>query len=77
LGGITVITADHGNADDMSRTSHTLNPVPFAIVDSQYQGEYELVELPQKGLANITATLFNLMDYAKPANYEPSLIRFK
>ena len=28
-GGILVILADHGNADDMTKTAHTLNPVPF------------------------------------------------
>jgi 2,3-bisphosphoglycerate-independent phosphoglycerate mutase len=39
LGGVLVVTADHGNADEMidddggPRTSHTRNPVPFAIVD--------------------------------------------
>ncbi|MDP7288192.1 MAG: 2,3-bisphosphoglycerate-independent phosphoglycerate mutase, partial [Phycisphaerae bacterium] len=39
-GGTVLITADHGNADDMlqkdgitPRTSHSLNPVPFILVD--------------------------------------------
>jgi 2,3-bisphosphoglycerate-independent phosphoglycerate mutase len=87
LGGITVVTADHGNADEMftirkdgrrePKTSHTLNPVPFAIVDSGYQGEYEMAKLDKRGLSNVAATLCNLLGYEKPADYDPSLIEFK
>jgi 2,3-bisphosphoglycerate-independent phosphoglycerate mutase len=84
--GITVILADHGNADEMftekngirtPKTAHTLNPVPFAIVDPNYNGEYELADLPNAGLANVAATLCNLLGYEAPEGYEPSLIRFK
>ena len=38
LGGVTMITADHGNADKMISedggpfTAHTTNPVPFCVV---------------------------------------------
>jgi len=85
LQGITVVTADHGNADEMFiikagkpsvKTAHTLNPVPFVIIDSGYQGEYTMSPLPQPGLANVAATLLNLLGYEKPDDYEPSLIRF-
>jgi 2,3-bisphosphoglycerate-independent phosphoglycerate mutase len=85
LRGITVILADHGNADEMFTvekgqkkvsTAHSLNPVPFAIVDSGYRGEYTLAPLTQRGLANVAATLFNLLGYEKPDDYEPSLIVF-
>jgi 2,3-bisphosphoglycerate-independent phosphoglycerate mutase len=85
LQGITVILADHGNADEMFTvekgkrkvsTAHSLNPVPFAIVDSGYRGEYILASLAQRGLANVAATLFNLIGYEKPDDYEPSLIAF-
>jgi len=50
--GVLIYTADHGNADIMytekdgvrtPKTSHTLNKVPFAIVDPNYAGEYQLV----------------------------------
>jgi len=86
LGGITVITADHGNADEMFiekngkrevKTSHTLNPVPFAIVDPGYKGEYVMSALPHRGLSNVAATLCNLLGFEKPEEYDPSLIDFK
>jgi len=85
LGGITVVTADHGNADEMFtekngkkvvRTAHTLNPVPFVIMDSAYQGEYQMADLEKKGLSNVAATLLNLLGFEKPEGYDPSLITF-
>jgi 2,3-bisphosphoglycerate-independent phosphoglycerate mutase len=84
VGGIAVVTADHGNADEMFtidkkgaksvKTAHTLNPVPFIIYDPQYQGEYRMADIKEKGLSNIAATLLNLLGYEKPADYDPSLI---
>ena len=86
LNGIAVILADHGNADEMFTvkngkkqisTAHSLNPVPCAIVDPGYQGEYEMANLPGAGLANVAATLLNLLGYEPPKEYAPSLIYFK
>jgi 2,3-bisphosphoglycerate-independent phosphoglycerate mutase len=84
LGGIAVITADHGNADQMFtidkkgvksvKTAHSLNPVPFVIYDPLYSGEYRMADLDKKGLSNIAATLLNLLGYEKPEEYDPSLI---
>jgi 2,3-bisphosphoglycerate-independent phosphoglycerate mutase len=85
LGGILVYTADHGNADVMftvedgvrvPKTSHTLNPVPFAIHDPNHDGEYHIADLPSAGLANVAATLLELLGFVPPADYEPSLISF-
>jgi len=86
LGGVAVITADHGNSDEMFtvnkkgvrevRTAHSLNPVPFWIVDYGYQGEYEMAGIEKPGLTNVAATLLNLLGYEKPEDYDPSLIRF-
>jgi 2,3-bisphosphoglycerate-independent phosphoglycerate mutase len=85
LGGITIVTADHGNADEMFtikngkkevKTAHTLNPVPFVIVDSGYKGEYKMANLPRKGLTNVAATICNLLGFEKPEEYDPSLIEF-
>jgi len=85
LGGIVVVLADHGNADEMfvekngrrePKTAHTLNPVPFAIVDTAYAGEYKLSDIPDAGLANVAATLCDLMGFQPPANYAPSLVTF-
>jgi 2,3-bisphosphoglycerate-independent phosphoglycerate mutase len=85
--GITVVTADHGNADlmfsiskegkKMIRTAHTLNPVPFAIVDPNYKGEYEMAQIDRPGLSHVASTLLNLMGYEAPEDYDPSLICFK
>ncbi len=87
LEGIAIVTADHGNVDEMitydkngnkvPKTSHTLNPVPFVIVDSQYKGEYYMAKLKKRGLSNIAATILNLLGYEKPEEYDPSLIEFR
>ena len=84
IGGIAVITADHGNADEMFtidkkgaksiKTAHSLNPVPFIIYDPLYQGEYRMADIKEKGLSNVAATLLNLLGYEKPREYDPSLI---
>ncbi len=85
LDGVLVYTADHGNADVMytesngvrsPKTSHTLSPVPFAIFDPNYDGEYHVAARAAPGLANVAATLFNLLGYEAPADYLPSLIDF-
>ncbi len=83
--GILIYTADHGNADIMYtekngekvlKTSHTLSPVPFAIVDPNFNGEYELAPPADAGLSNVAATVFNLLGYQAPSSYRPSLLRF-
>ena len=84
--GILIFTADHGNADEMfvekegkriARTSHTLNPVPFVIVDNRKTKAYRINQnLPQPGLANVAATVFNLMGYHAPEGYCASLLEF-
>ena len=86
LGGIAIVTADHGNADEMwtekkgvrqAKTSHTLNPVPFCIYDPNYAGEYEMAEVEHPGLANVAATVLNLLGFEAPVDYCPSLVKFK
>jgi 2,3-bisphosphoglycerate-independent phosphoglycerate mutase len=87
LEGIAIVTADHGNADEMididkngnrqARTAHSLNRVPFAIFDPKYQGEYEMARLERAGLSNVAATLLNLLGYDNVDSFDPSLIRFK
>lgn len=82
-GGICLITADHGNADcmwtekDGVRTpmvAHTLNPVPLIIKDFDGSNTFSMVSLKQAGLANVAATLCNLLGYQAPPDYEPSLV---
>jgi 2,3-bisphosphoglycerate-independent phosphoglycerate mutase len=85
LDGIVVVTADHGNSDEMyamkkgkkvPKTSHTLNRVPFVIIDFGYKGEYKMADMEKCGLSNAAATLCNLLGYDKPEKYDPSLIKF-
>ena len=81
---MAVVTADHGNADEMFnlkdgkrvvKTAHTLNPVPFMIYDPTYAGEYALrKDLEKAGLSNIAATIFHLLGWEPPEDYDPSLI---
>ena len=79
-GGVLLVTADHGNADDMlqkdgvtPKTSHSLNPVPFILVDPS--GTWTLRDVPDPGLANVAATVLELCGVAAPADYLPSLVR--
>jgi len=86
LEGITVVTADHGNCDEMftvagdgtkkTKTSHSLNPVPFIIQDILYAGEYRMNCGGRPGLSNVAATLLNLLGFENPKDYEHSLIKF-
>lgn len=85
LDGIAIITADHGNSDEMwtekdgirtPKTSHTLNPVPFLIYDPNYNNEYIMANVKNPGLSNIAATILNLLGYEKVEDYDDSLIEF-
>ncbi|MBF0567222.1 MAG: 2,3-bisphosphoglycerate-independent phosphoglycerate mutase, partial [Nitrospirae bacterium] len=58
------------------KTSHTLNPVPFIIVDYGYKGEYKIANVNRPGLSNAAATICNLLGFKEPADYDPSLVTF-
>ncbi|MBK7980648.1 MAG: 2,3-bisphosphoglycerate-independent phosphoglycerate mutase [Ignavibacteriae bacterium] len=83
IGGIALITADHGNADEMfteskgvrtPKTAHTLNPVPFIIYDPNFKGEYKMATLTTPGLTNIAGTILNLLGYENVQDYDKSLV---
>jgi 2,3-bisphosphoglycerate-independent phosphoglycerate mutase len=65
LGGVAMITADHGNAEQMFQpdgspvTAHTTNPVPFYVVGAD-------VKLRDGRLADIAPTMLDLMGLEKP-----------
>lgn len=65
MGGTTIITADHGNADCMvdkdgePHTAHTTNPVPLIICGAD-------VKLKSGRLADIAPTMLELMGIRKP-----------
>ena len=70
MGGVTLITADHGNADRMldddgttPYTAHTTNLVPFYIVGAD-------VKLRDGRLADIAPTMLDLMGLEKPAEMD-------
>ena len=79
--GYTVlITADHGNADQMTetkkgktsvRTAHSLNPVPFIIYDKDR--EWKIVE-GNYGLANVAPTVVKMMGLTAPECWEASMV---
>jgi bisphosphoglycerate-independent phosphoglycerate mutase (AlkP superfamily) len=56
-----------------------LNPVPFIILDSQYEGEYTIDtrEIDEPGISNVMPTFMNLLGYKPPEMYRQSLIRFE
>ena len=75
-----LVTADHGNADQMTetkkgktsvRTAHSLNPVPFIIWDNETK--YEIKE-GAYGLANVAPTIVKMMGIEAPACWEASMI---
>ncbi|MFD1585680.1 2,3-bisphosphoglycerate-independent phosphoglycerate mutase [Halorientalis brevis] len=70
-GAHTIITADHGNADDMGteenpHTAHTLNPVPFVYLDRDGTSGGRTVR-DGGTLADVAPTILALMDIDQPA----------
>lgn len=56
-------------------TSHTLAAVPLAIGGKGLPDNVVLRDdLPNAGLANVTATALNLMGYEAPAHMQPSCV---
>ncbi len=93
--GVLLITADHGNADDMyehakngdvarkvdgsprAKTSHSLNPVPFIVYDSDYKGEYSKTLNENLGISSIASTIMNFLGFESPEDYDKSIIELK
>ena len=79
--GYTVlITADHGNADQMTetkkgktsvRTAHSLNPVPFIIYDRDH--DWTILD-GYYGLANVAPTVVKMMGLTAPGCWESSMV---
>lgn len=83
LGGMMIITADHGNAEELldkngtPKTAHTNNLVPCIFYDNTANAKrYHAAKISAPGLANVAATvatLLGLPDY--PAPWQPPLIK--
>ena len=70
MGGIALITADHGNADRMAEddgspfTAHTTNPVPFCVIGKD-------CTLREGGrLCDIAPTMLELLGLEQPADMD-------
>ena len=75
-----LVTADHGNADQMTetkkgktsiRTAHSLNPVPFIIYDKDNKFQ---IKDGHYGLANVAPTIVTMMGLQTPDCWQPSMI---
>lgn len=84
-GGVALVTADHGNAEQMFQidkksgrytpvpmTSHSLNAVPLHLFDPH--GGRTLVARPDAGLAHVAGTALELLGFAVPDSWCPSLL---
>jgi 2,3-bisphosphoglycerate-independent phosphoglycerate mutase len=74
--GYTVfLTADHGNADYMinedgtPNTAHTLNPVPFFIIDNNWRGK-----LKSGKLGDLAPTILKMMGLAIPSEMTGTIL---
>ena len=75
-GGDCIITADHGNAEEMfdrqgnKITSHTTNPVPFILASENHK--YEKL-LKNASIANVAPTVLKLLNIEIPSTMEKPL----
>ena len=83
VNGILLVTADHGNADEMydkpkkegapikAKTSHTLNRVPFIV----YGADVELKQDDSLGLSNIASTVADFLGVEPNKHWNESLLK--
>ncbi len=89
VGGLAIITADHGNAEEMlvgadghtnACTRHSINPVPCILLDPNYDGSsgYRLRQQGEDGMAlglsNLAATLCTMLGTEPLEEFDPGLI---
>ena len=91
-GGTMIVTADHGNAEEMFQldrkkghykldvngkrqvsTAHSVNPVPFVLLDPKKQ--WSLADVENPGIANLGSTLIHLAGFQPPKLMLPSLLQ--
>lgn len=80
LGGTVLITADHGNAEELltypstsffittekgkASTDHSNNPVPIIIISEAFKGK--ALDLGRGALADVAPTILHIMNIKKP-----------
>ncbi|HSL20728.1 MAG TPA: 2,3-bisphosphoglycerate-independent phosphoglycerate mutase [Vicinamibacterales bacterium] len=80
-GGVSIVTADHGNAEQMwddelksPHTAHTSNPVPVILVDEQARG----IRLREGGwLRDVAPTMLGLLEVPLPSEMTGKDLREK
>ncbi len=84
LGGMMIITADHGNAEELMdadgnpKTAHTTNPVPCIFYDNtENRPKYVSSNQPDAGLSNMAATITDLLGLDHPTIWRNSLIALR
>ncbi len=72
IGGAVIITADHGNVEEMINlktqkidTEHSNNPVPFVFIPPR--SVTNKLTLPQGALADVAPTVLSIMGINKPS----------
>ena len=81
--GAVIVTADHGNCEEMldkkgkPMTSHTIKAVPFWIMDKNAKYIVDTTGIERPGLANVAATVCNMLGFQAPSQYHQSLIKFR
>ena len=80
-GGAMLITADHGNAEQMidpatggPHTAHTTNPVPFIVVSEEAQN---FALRPDGSLQDISPTVLGMLGFSQPAEMTGKDLRVK
>lgn len=79
IGGGTIITADHGNAEEMinletgeTDTEHSINPVPFIFVPPNPISGRQM--LKQGSLGDVSPTMLSLMGIRPPSEMQGKIL---
>jgi 2,3-bisphosphoglycerate-independent phosphoglycerate mutase len=85
LQGALIVTADHGNCDEMlarddgghvqPKTSHSLNPVPFYVYAPSLPNLSIDTTVARPTLSNVAATALQLHGYQWPPEFERGLLK--
>ena len=88
-GGVLIVTADHGNADEMFELDKKGQPLlvdghrkprtshslnPVPAILVDASGQWRLRPVEDAGIANLGATLLNLCGVATPEGYLPAIV---